>query len=85
MAQLQGTSADRAGSAPSVSSAVGKKKPRPNAVGANVLIEAVYLGCSGHAEALLPQPACDDLGLIIQQTDPGSGIAADVVVERDRD
>lgn len=54
---------------------------RADAVGADVAVLAVELGRAGHAEAVHPQPARHDLGLVVEQAHRGCGGLAGLVGE----
>ena len=68
---------------------VGKILPGPanqwsNPVGADVVVDTVDFGSAGHSEAILAQPARDDLGRVVEQTYPRSPCLASFIVEMNR-
>ena len=55
---------------------------RADAVGADVVVNAVVLGSTRHAEAVCPKAAGDQLSFVVQQADPGCCLLAGFVVQR---
>src|SRR3974390_3761846 len=56
-------------------------KKGPNAVAADIVIEAIELGRTSNTETIKPQPTSHNLGVIIEDTDPRSTLATSCIIE----
>src|SRR3974390_3794883 len=59
----------------------GPSKKGPDAVAADIVIQAIELGSTSNTETIKPQPPSHDLGVIIDDTDPGSALATSCIIE----